>query len=161
MTWQTVSTDSTDTERLGEIFGRHIQGSQVVELRADLGGGKTTFVRGLARGLGSDATVASPTFTLGKIYKTKDLEIHHFDFYRLSEAGILEEQLEESLGADNVVTVVEWSDIVKNVLPAARLTIELRPTQNDADEREVVVDYPPESERLIKSVETDWQEVRP
>jgi len=126
-----------------------------------LGGGKTTFVRGLARGLGSDATVASPTFTLGKIYKTKDLEIHHFDFYRLSEAGILEEQLEESLGADNVVTVVEWSDIVKNVLPAARLTIELRPTQNDADEREVVVDYPPESERLIKSVETDWQEVRP
>src|SRR5436190_17523226 len=98
MIWQTVSTSSEDTEKLGELLGSVLNPPAIIELRSDLGGGKTTFVRGLARGFGSNDRVASPTFTLNKIYKnSKGQEIHHFDFYRLHEPGILVDQLSESL----------------------------------------------------------------
>src|SRR5438046_2901303 len=117
MTWQTSSTGSADTERLGELLGKLISGGEVVELMSDLGGGKTTFIRGLVRGLGGQDMVASPTFTLNRIYKAGNLEIHHFDFYRLNEPGVVAAQLEESLQNPKVVTVVEWSKIVENVLP--------------------------------------------
>jgi len=71
------------TEQLAEAIGRRLTGGEVIELVSDLGGGKTTFVRGLARGLGSADVVSSPTFTVSKVYKADKLELHHFDFYRL------------------------------------------------------------------------------
>src|SRR5258708_8291303 len=108
-------TTSADAERRWQLLGQMLQAPQVLDLRADLGGGKTTFVRGLVRGLGSKDTVSSPTFTLNKIYKAKDMQIHHFDFYRLSDAGIVADQLAESLEDPSVITVVEWSDIVQEV----------------------------------------------
>src|SRR4051812_18557733 len=97
MIWQTSSTSFADTERLGELLGSRLDGSEVIELRSDLGGGKTTFVRGLIRGTGSKDHVVSPTFTLSRIYQTKDFQIHHFDFYRLNDPGILADQLAESI----------------------------------------------------------------
>src|SRR3989344_4645507 len=107
MIYETVSTSSEDPQRLGQLLGRLLKSPEVIELRSDLGGGKTTFVRGLARGLGSNDTVSSPTFTLSKIYKVKNgLEIHHFDFYRLSDAGIMADQLAESLEDPKVITIV-------------------------------------------------------
>src|SRR3990172_13200391 len=105
---KTTSIDSADTERLGQLLGQRLKGGEVLELRADLGGGKTTFVRGLASGLKSTAKVASPTFTLNRIYKAGDLSIHHYDFYRLKEPGVMADQLAESLGDPKTITVVEW-----------------------------------------------------
>jgi tRNA threonylcarbamoyladenosine biosynthesis protein TsaE len=124
MNWVIRSASSNDTERIGELLGSLIKPPEVIELRSDLGGGKTTFTKGFARGLGSKDRVASPTFTLNKIYKSDHLEIHHFDFYRLEEPGVLSEQLEESLQNPRVVTIVEWADIVKGVLPKERIAIE-------------------------------------
>src|SRR3989344_4647612 len=96
MIWQTVSTGSDDTERLGRLLGKLLKKPEVIELRADLGGGKTTFVRGLVKGFGSQDVVTSPTFTLNKVYQGRDgQQIHHFDFYRLSEPGIVADQLAE------------------------------------------------------------------
>src|SRR5260221_5452139 len=106
MIWQTVSTSSADTERLGQLLGQFLKNPESIELRADLGGGKATFVRGLAKGLGSKDTVTSPTFTLSKIYKAKNgKQIHHYDFYRLNEAGIMRDELAESLQSQNAITV--------------------------------------------------------
>ncbi|MDB5160907.1 MAG: hypothetical protein JWO96_287 [Candidatus Saccharibacteria bacterium] len=134
----------------------------MIELRADLGGGKTTLTQGIARGLGSKDVVSSPTFTLSKIYKCPaDLEIHHFDFYRLTEPGILKDQLAESLNNPKVVTVIEWSDIVSDVLPADRLAIRLAPTPHDPDERQITINYPESKAGLIRKTETAWKEVRP
>jgi tRNA threonylcarbamoyladenosine biosynthesis protein TsaE len=161
MTWQTHSTGSADTERLGEALGNLLKGREIIELRSDLGGGKTTFVRGLARGAGSRDRVASPTFTLNKIYRAPHLEIHHFDFYRLSEPGVVSDQLEESLQNSRVITVVEWSKIVEDVLPKDRLTIEFKPVADDPDERLVTVAYPEKYANIIREVETEWQEARP
>ncbi|MBX4191001.1 tRNA (adenosine(37)-N6)-threonylcarbamoyltransferase complex ATPase subunit type 1 TsaE, partial [Candidatus Saccharibacteria bacterium] len=85
MIWQTVSTSSAETESIGSLIGASLKGGEVIELRSDLGGGKTTFVRGLAAGAGSKANVTSPTFTLSRLYPAKNFSIHHFDFYRLND----------------------------------------------------------------------------
>lgn len=91
-------------------------------------------MRGLARGAGSPDKVASPTFTISKIYKTEKLEIHHFDFYRLQEAGVIADELAEVAGDPQTVVVVEWGDIVQHVLPARRLTITIRQTPEGSRE---------------------------
>ena len=161
LTWQVTSTGSGETEKLGELFGRALTPPVFLELRADLGGGKTTFVRGLARGLGSKDVVSSPTFTLNKVYQTKKGELHHFDFYRLNEPGVVSNQLQESFRAKDAITVVEWSDIVKDVLPEQRLSIEFKPTPNDPDERQISISYPEKLAGLIRKIETDWEESRP
>lgn len=127
-TWQTNSTSSEATEQLAENLGRALKGGEVIELISDLGGGKTTFVRGLVRGAESPDKVASPTFTISKIYKTDKFEIHHFDFYRLHEAGIMADELAELVGDPKVVVVVEWGDVVQHVLPSKRLTISIKQT---------------------------------
>ena len=160
MIWQTSSTSSADTEKLGELLGSHLTGGEVIELRSDLGGGKTTFVRGLARGAGSKDRVSSPTFTLSRIYNAKKFQIHHFDFYRLNDPGILADQLAEALSQNNVV-IVEWADIVKKVLSDQRISIEFQPVAASSEERQIVVSYPESMTNLIKQLETSWAEVRP
>lgn len=159
--WQTRSTDSEETEELGRLLGRQLQLPEVIELVSDLGGGKTTFVKGLAAGVGSKDRVASPTFTLSKIYKAKDVEIHHFDFYRLSEPGVVSDQLQESLEDPKVITVIEWSDIVKGVLPGGRLTIHFRPVASNSDEREIEINYPESKAEIIEKVRSQMTEVKP
>jgi len=160
--WQTTSTGSADTSKLGELLASKLAGGEAIELVADLGGGKTTFVQGLAKGLGSSDAASSPTFTLSKIYKCRDgLEIHHFDFYRLGEPGVIADQLAESVTDKKVVTVVEWSDIVKNVLPPDRITIKLESTPNDPDERQITITYPEKYSSIIKALENGWQEIEP
>jgi tRNA threonylcarbamoyladenosine biosynthesis protein TsaE len=160
--WEVTSTGSDDTERLGQVLGQQLRPPFLIELRADLGGGKTTFARGLAAGLGSKDTVSSPTFTISKIYNCQNnIQIHHFDFYRLSDPGIIADQLQESINDSNVVVVVEWSDIVKDVLPKNRLSISFSPTVNDPDERQISLSYPESLSATVRAIETDWNEVRP
>jgi tRNA threonylcarbamoyladenosine biosynthesis protein TsaE len=162
MTWQTRSIGSEDTERLGKLLGSQLKGGEVIELRSDLGGGKTTFVRGLVRGAGSQDIVTSPTFTLNKIYSAKNgLKIYHFDFYRLNQAGLVAEQLAESLQDPKSIVVVEWSNIVKNVLPQDFLTVEFLPVPLNSDERIIIFHYPESYGRIVSRLETDREQVRP
>ncbi len=125
-----------------------MKGGEVIDLVSDLGGGKTVFVRGLAKGMGSADQVASPTFTISREYKAVKLRsgssagvkensdsartqsdasrvlwLHHFDFYRLSDAGIITDELKESINDPRVAVVIEWSKIVEDVLPKDRLSV--------------------------------------
>ena len=134
MTWQTVSTSSKNTEQLAEQLGAKLRGGEVIELISDVGGGKTTFVRGLARGMGSAEKVASPSFTIGRQYKAGRLTLYHFDFYRLHEPGIMAEELAEVLGDEQAVIVVEWANIVENILPNDRLSIAITTTGDESRE---------------------------
>lgn len=140
MTWQTVSTSSGSTEQLAAKLGAKLRGGEVIELVSDLGGGKTTFVRGLARGAGSTDRVASPTFTISREYETPHFVIAHFDFYRLAEAGIVADELAEIVGDPKRVAVVEWGEIIHDVLPTDRLTIRIRMVSEAA--RELMFEYP-------------------
>jgi tRNA threonylcarbamoyladenosine biosynthesis protein TsaE len=149
--WQTMSDNAAQTEELGERLGRVLQGGEVIELVSDLGGGKTTFVRGLVRGLQSADKVASPTFTISKLYRAGDLEVHHFDFYRLQEAGIMAEELAEVAGDTKAIVVVEWGDVVQHVLPAERLTLSIKQTPSGS--RQLLFQCPESLQHLIRAME--------
>jgi len=89
-------------------------------------------VRGLAQGAGSSDQVASPTFTISRVYNCpNNKRINHFDFYRLADPGLMQAELGESVTDPMSVTVVEWANIVKEVLPDDRLVIELSSTGED------------------------------
>lgn len=121
-----VTRSAEETEAIGESLGAHLKGGEVIELTSDVGGGKTTFTRGLARGAGSKDRVASPTFTISKVYEAPQFAIHHFDFYRLPEAGLIQHELEDVLGDPHIVVVMEWSDVVAGVLPEKTIHIHIQ-----------------------------------
>jgi tRNA threonylcarbamoyladenosine biosynthesis protein TsaE len=135
------------TEQLAAGLGTHLRGGETIELVSDLGGGKTTFTRGLVRGTGSSDHVGSPTFTLSREYTAPTFTLAHFDFYRLHEAGIVADELAEVVGDPKYVAVVEWGDIVHDVLPQERLTIRFARTGEDA--RTLTFEYPPVLEYLL------------
>lgn len=113
-----------DMKRLGESIGAAVTGGEVFELVGDVGAGKTTFVKGLAKGMGSLDDVQSPSFTISRVYEGRDnLQLVHYDFYRLSDAGILADELREFVSDPTTVTVIEWADIVEGVLPESRFTL--------------------------------------
>jgi tRNA threonylcarbamoyladenosine biosynthesis protein TsaE len=105
-----------------------LKGGECIELVSDIGGGKTTFVRGLARGFGSQDHVASPSFTISRVYKSTKGEIHHFDFYRLDDPGLAGHEVAEALADPVVVVVAEWADRVAGVMPPIRLAISINNT---------------------------------
>lgn len=145
----TIQSNSADgTEQLGFAVGSRLKGGEVIELMSDLGGGKTTFTRGLANGAGSEDHVASPTFTISKVYKTPKFEIHHFDFYRLQEAGLMEHELGDLLNDPKIVVVVEWGEVVQHVLPKKRLSVEIY--QSESEGREIHLTAPPEIAYLLE-----------
>ena len=108
----------------GRRLGKTLKPPLAVELIGDVGVGKTTLVKGLAKGLGLTTPVTSPSFTINKIYGQKGQTfLSHYDFYRLADPGIMADDLAESLADPNTITVVEWGETVKNLLPENRLQI--------------------------------------
>lgn len=107
----------------GEDIGRQIYGGMVLELVGDVGAGKTTFTKGLAKGLGIFETVQSPTFTISRVYEGEKLTLSHYDFYRLNDYGIMEMELAENLSNPKNVTVVEWAGNLAEILPKKHLKL--------------------------------------
>lgn len=113
------------TVRLGEIIGRDLRPGDVVLLYGELGAGKTTLVRGLARGAGSRARVSSPTFALAHVYRGNPLNLHHLDLYRLKGHELGEVGLDELLRDPRAAVVVEWPDNLGGSWPARRIEVRL------------------------------------
>ncbi len=144
-----IKTDSADeTQAFAERIGQRLRGGEVIELISDVGGGKTTFVRGLAKGAGSVDHVSSPTFTVSKVYAARKLHIVHFDFYRLENAGLMAHELRETLADPDTVTVIEWSDTVSHMLPDRRLQIRI--AQTDTNSRSITVTYTSDLQYLLR-----------
>lgn len=122
MTFHTSSPE--ETIALGERIGRLLLPGDVVALRGTLAAGKTTITKGIARGLGIDEDVTSPTFTLVSEYPGR-LRLYHMDVYRIDSVDdFLNLGAEEMLYGDGVC-VVEWSEKVASELPARAVTIRL------------------------------------
>jgi tRNA threonylcarbamoyladenosine biosynthesis protein TsaE len=110
------------TEAIGEAWGRVLAPGDVLLLTGDLGAGKTTLVRGLARGLGVAHGVKSPTFAILLTYPGR-LPLHHLDLYRVSEIRDVEELGVDDLFAGPGVTVVEWGERAVSLAPEASARI--------------------------------------
>jgi len=114
------------TRDLGARVGERLRGGEVFELVGDVGAGKTTFVKGLAKGLGIDDEVQSPSFTISRVYSGRDdLRLVHYDFYRLTDPGIMANEVAEMVGDPQTVTVIEWAEIVEGVLPKQHYAISI------------------------------------
>lgn len=123
---QIITTNSPEeTEAVGEALGRRIPDGTVIAMYGDLGAGKTAFVRGLARGMGIDTRVSSPTFTIVNEYQGARTLIH-FDMYRLGSADELFDIGWEDYLARGAVCAVEWSENVEDAFfgDEWKLTIE-------------------------------------
>jgi len=121
------------TQSLAASVGSLIQEGDLLVLVGDLGAGKTAFTQGLARALGVDEPVTSPTFTLANRYEG-DMTVNHLDVYRLealAEAADL--AIDELL--DDGVTLVEWGDMILPTLPQDRLEVRIRYEDGDDDRR--------------------------
>ncbi len=108
-------------------LGKRCSGGEVLELVGDVGPGKASFTKGVAYGLGVTDDVQSPSFTISRFYTARDgLELHHYDLYRLSEPGIAQYDIAESVSDVKAVTVIEWGETVHGVLPKNRTIIHFR-----------------------------------
>lgn len=112
------SLKAEDTFKIGEKLGMEAKAGDVFCLYGDLGVGKTVFSQGFARGLGIHETINSPTFTIVQVYEDGRLPFYHFDVYRIAD----EEEMYE-IGFDDMiegegVALIEWADLIKNLLPA-------------------------------------------
>jgi tRNA threonylcarbamoyladenosine biosynthesis protein TsaE len=116
-----VTTSEHETQAVARELAATLRAGDVLLLSGDLGAGKTTFVRGLAQGLGIDpAEVSSPTFTLVHEYRGHGLTLYHVDLYRLGSAATDDLGLEE-IGVKDGVLAIEWPDRLSHALPGAML----------------------------------------
>ena len=124
-----ISNSTEETERLGGLIASKLSGTEVIALFGGLGMGKTAFTRGLARGLGADDDVSSPTFALVNEYSGR-VPVYHFDMYRVTSWDDL-----YSTGffdyIDNGVLVIEWSENIEGALPENALRITISRGEND------------------------------
>ena len=118
-----------ETEAVGEQFGRTVKDGTVVAMYGDLGAGKTAFVRGMARGMGIDERVSSPTFTIVNEYLGERTLIH-FDMYRLGSADELFDIGWEDYIARGAVCAVEWSENVEEAFYGDEIILTIEKTSD-------------------------------
>ena len=110
----------------GRSFAKKVIAPFVIELVGDVGVGKTTFVRGLAEGLGVKDLVTSPSFTISKEYALPGGgSLIHYDFYRLKEPGLMMDDLMEKINNPQNIVVIEWGESVAELLPENHVKIEI------------------------------------
>jgi tRNA threonylcarbamoyladenosine biosynthesis protein TsaE len=130
-----ATTSPEETRRLGQTVARVLEPGDVVALTGDLGAGKTTLVQGLARGLGVEEPVMSPTFTLVREYRGT-VPIYHVDVYRLDRIqDVLDLGFEEMLD-QRAVMFIEWGDAIEAILPESFLHVQLS-IAADGDDRRI------------------------
>lgn len=123
-TFEIITSSNLETERAGERLAPLLRAGDVIAFYGDLGAGKTTFVKGLAKGMGASQLVSSPTFVIMHIYEGR-LPVYHFDAYRLQGADeLINIGAEEYIGTDGVACI-EWSEKVESLLPVDCLRLEL------------------------------------
>ena len=126
-----------ETEAAGAALAKTLAAGAVVALYGDLGAGKTCFVRGLARGLGIDARVSSPTFTIVNEYRAGTRELIHFDMYRLANADELFDIGWEDYLRRGAVCAVEWSENVEDAFEGDEITVRITALPDGARKIEI------------------------
>ncbi len=121
------TTSANETRTLGERLASSLRPGDVLLLLGNMGVGKSELTRGIARGLGIQGPVASPTFTILQVYDEGHIPLYHFDWYRLESADELYEMgMDEYLGGDGIA-IIEWPSQCPEAIPPCRLEITLTP----------------------------------
>lgn len=127
--YEITSFSSSETEEIGKKFAKTLKGTEIIALYGDLGAGKTAFVRGVAKGLGIDDGVSSPTFAIVNEYHGK-FNIYHFDMYRINTLDDL-----YSIGffdyIENGILLIEWSENIDSILDSSTIKITISKCTNE------------------------------
>lgn len=140
-----ISKNLQETGQIATEVAVNLKGGEVIGLVGELGAGKTIFVQALAEALGIKEKVASPTFVLMKVYSVAGhqsiAKLVHVDAYRLNDSEELKNiGLLEYLGQPNTVTIIEWADRVKDILPKNAMMVNIKAGGSD-EERKLELDF--------------------
>lgn len=118
--------NESETEEFGTELAASLKAGDVIALTGDLGTGKTTLTKSIARGLGIDDVITSPTFNIVKEYRSGRLPLFHFDVYRVGDIDEMYEIGYEEYFYGEGVCIIEWADLIEDIIPedAIRITIE-------------------------------------
>lgn len=122
---KTVIKNEYETKEFGRKLGVEAQAGSVIALIGDLGTGKTTLTKAIAEGLGVKDVITSPTFNIVKQYESGRLPLYHFDVYRIGDIDEMYELGYEEYFYGNGVCVIEWADIIEELIPQDAVIIEI------------------------------------
>lgn len=129
-----------ETRQLAAKIAKKVSVGNVIGLIGDLGTGKTTFTQGFAQAMGIKETVGSPTFKLISEYKGVKYLLYHVDCYRLKNAQqFINIGGEEYLTPEKGVTLIEWADIIEEILPKETIKIILKRIDSNPNHREIII----------------------
>lgn len=137
-----ITSSPTQTKKLGIMLAEELCGGEIICLSGDLGAGKTTFTQGLLKGLKIKGPYTSPTFAILKVYQVKSYKAHqadskknsskvkgqmltvnHIDAYRITSNDLTELGFKDFTGKENSITIIEWPEKVKKIIPTTALWI--------------------------------------
>lgn len=125
--------DEQQTEAFGRNLAARLKPGDVIALTGDLGTGKTTLTKAIAHGLGISEVITSPTFTIVKEYEDGRLPLYHFDVYRIGDPDEMFELGYEEYFYGDGVCVIEWADLIEDLLPEEAIRIQLEYGQNEGE----------------------------
>ena len=149
--------DPNQTEQFARLLGRHLKAGDILSLDGDLGTGKTVFSRGIARALGINEPVTSPTFIIMQEYKEGRIPLYHFDVYRIEDPEELYEiGADEYFGGDGVC-LIEWASLIRDILPEKQIHITISKDNHISfDHRTLAVEGL--DEKTETEIEREWKE---
>ncbi len=130
-----------ETYDLGVQIGEKAKAGQVYTLVGDLGVGKTVFTQGMAKGLGIEEAISSPTFTIVQVYDDGNLPFYHFDVYRIGDISEMDEIGFEDYVYGEGVSLIEWANLIEEILPQDRVQITIeKELEQGFDYRKITIE---------------------
>ena len=138
---QLITNCETDTKNFAKSLAKILKPKDIVVLTGELGSGKTKFVEGFLSYFGLENEISSPTFTIVNEYKNNDINIYHFDVYRLADSSEFYE-----IGGDEYfdtgICLIEWGELIKDALPSNYIHITFTKNENEENSRILDIDFP-------------------
>ena len=138
---QLITNCETDTKNFAKSLAKILKPKDIVVLTGELGSGKTKFVEGFLSYFGLENEISSPTFTIVNEYKNNDINIYHFDVYRLADSSEFYE-----IGGDEYfdtgICLIEWGELIEDALPSIYIHITFTKNENEENSRILDIDFP-------------------
>lgn len=138
---QLITNCEADTKNFAKSLAKILKPKDIVVLTGELGSGKTKFVEGFLSYFGLENEISSPTFTIVNEYKHNDINIYHFDVYRLADSSEFYE-----IGGDEYfdtgICLIEWGELIEDALPSNYIHITFTKNENEENSRILDIDFP-------------------
>lgn len=137
--YQFISKCEEDTIEFAAKIAKNLKKKDIIVLSGELGSGKTKFVQGILKYFGLENEISSPTFTIVNEYNTPDINIYHFDVYRLEDADEFYAMGGEEY-FENGICLIEWGEIIESILPTDYIKITFQKDLNNEDYRKLQIE---------------------